>query len=252
MTIDQLRELLKSGEPVFAGWAGAGAPLAAEVMGRQGYDALILDAQHGHVTWDNMMSLLQATELAGACGLVRVPAVDSAQIMRALDLGAQGIIVPMVSSERQARDVAEAVAYPPKGIRSFGPVRNYYASAGSQPAPLCLVMIETAEAMRNLDAIASTPGVDGLFVGPVDLGLSLGLGLVMEMQAEIFAAIDQIVTACQRAGKFCGSASLGLPYARSLLDRGVQFIAQGSDVGFIRAGAAPEVKTMKAWRQQAS
>jgi 4-hydroxy-2-oxoheptanedioate aldolase len=249
MTFERVRGMLQSGQPVYAGWIGLGDTLSAESMGGQGYDALILDAQHGGITWDNMMRVLQATDLSGACGFVRVPACESAQIMRALDLGAKGVIIPMVSNAMQARQAAEAMRYPPQGMRSFGSVRNFYSAPGTSFEPLCFVMIETAEAMENLESIAATSGVDGLFVGPVDLALSLGLGLVLQMREEVLARIEEVVSVCRRHGKVSGSASLGLPYARGLLDRGVQFIAQGSDLGFVRRGAASELEAMRAWRQ---
>jgi 4-hydroxy-2-oxoheptanedioate aldolase len=191
--------------------------------------------------------MLQAVELSGASALVRVPAGESAQVMRALDLGAKGIIVPMVSDAVQAQAAAAAMRYPPDGIRSFGSVRNSYSAPGAAPEALCFAMIETAEAMQNLDSIVATPGVDGLFVGPVDLALSLGLGVVLQMHDEIFEAIERVVGACRRHHKISGSASMGLPYARALLDRGVQFIAQGSDLGFVRRGAASELEVMRAW-----
>jgi 4-hydroxy-2-oxoheptanedioate aldolase len=160
--------------------------------------------------------------------------------MRVLDLGAVGVIVPMVSDAAQAREAAAAMHYPPRGMRSFGSVRNFYGAPGSGAEALCFVMIETAEAMENLESIAATPGVDGLFVGPVDLALSLGLGVVLQTHDKVLQGIERVVRVCRRHQKISGSASLGLPYARALVDRGVQFIAQGSDLGFVRRGAASE------------
>lgn len=246
--MDRVRKALQAGLPVFVPWIGIGDTLSAEMVGRAGYDGAILDTQHGGVTWDSLGRLIQALDLTGTPSLVRVGAIDQTQIMRALDLGALGVIVPMVSNAEQARLAAEAVRYPPRGLRSFGPVRSHYGVQPTAFEPLCLVMIETAEAMDNLDAIAAVPGVDGLFIGPVDLGLSLGLGLSFEIRDDVLGAIDTIVQACRRHGKISGSASLGLDYARALFDRGVQIIAQGSDTGFIRNGAAAELATLRSWR----
>jgi 4-hydroxy-2-oxoheptanedioate aldolase len=250
MTADRMRETLNTGLPTFAAWISIGDSFSAELLGGAGYDGLILDAQHGGVTWENMGRMLQAMDLTHTPGMVRVPSTDQAGIMRALDLGAAGVIVPMVSNEAQARVAAEAVRYPPHGLRSFGMVRNHYGVQATSYQPLCFVMIETAEAMTNLDSIASVPGVDGLFIGPVDLALSLGLGPALEMRDEVLASIEQVVSACRRHKKFSGSASLGLPYARALIDRGVQLIAQGSDLGFIRRGAAAELEKLHAWRNE--
>jgi 4-hydroxy-2-oxoheptanedioate aldolase len=248
--MDRLREALSAGSSAFASWVGIGDTLSAEMIGRAGYDCVILDTQHGGVTWDNLCRVAQAMDLSGTPSLVRVGAVDQEQIMRALDLGALGVIVPTVSTAAEALAASEATRYPPRGVRSFGPVRNHYSAQLNAVEPLCFVMIETAQALDNLDAIAAVPNVDGLFVGPVDLALSLGLGPVLEPRDEVFAAIDKVVRACRRHKKISGSASLGLPYARALLDRGVQLIAQGSDLGFIRRGAAVELEMLRTWREE--
>ena len=117
-------------------------------------------------------------------------------------------------------------------------MRSYYSADGETIEPLCFVMIETAEAMDNLDAIAGTPGVDGLFVGPVDLALSLGLGLALQMSDAVFEACSKVIDAANRHGIIPGCAALGNDNARRLADMGMRFIAIGSDSGFVRAGAA--------------
>jgi 4-hydroxy-2-oxoheptanedioate aldolase len=248
--MDRIRKSLAEGRAAFAAWMSLGDTLSAEVLGRAGYDGVILDTQHGGITWDKLAPAIQALDISGVPALVRVGWTDQAQIMRALDVGALGVIVPMVSTAAQARLAAEAALYPPRGVRSFGSVRSGYSLGEGAIEPLCFVMIETAEAVANLDEIASTPGVDGLFVGPVDLGLSLGLGAVLEMHEEVLGVVEQVVAACRRHGKISGSASMGLPYARALLERGVQFVAQGNDLGFIRRGAAAELQQLNAWRDE--
>lgn len=246
--MDKIREAVAAGRPTLGAWCSLGDPIAAEMMGRAGYDWVILDAQHGGITWDNMLGAIQALDLGGTRALVRVGWTDPAQIMRALDLGALGVVVPMVSTAGQARIAAEATRYPPHGLRSFGAVRNYYATADAPaPEPLCLVMIETAEALDNLDAIAATPGVDGLFVGPVDLALSLGLGPALAMPGAVLEAIDRVVAACARHGRIAGCAGLGNANVEKLMDRGVRFVTFGSDVGLLRRGAAADVAQAKAW-----
>jgi 4-hydroxy-2-oxoheptanedioate aldolase len=244
--MDKVREAIAAGGRAFAAWMSLADPLAADALARAGYDCVIPDMQHGGVTWENLLPALLALDLHQTRAVVRIPWVDPAQIMRALDLGALGVIAPMVSTPEQARTAAEACRYPPRGIRSFGPVRNYYSAQATSFEPLCLVMIETAEAMQNVDAIAATPGVDGLFLGPVDLGLSLGLGVQLQMGPQVLGAIDEVVAACRRHGKISGSAGLGLANAAELADRGVQFIAQGADVGFLRTRAAEEIAKLQA------
>lgn len=246
--MDKVREAVAAGRPTFGSWLTLGNPISAEIIGKAGYDWVILDTQHGGITWDNLLGVFQALDLGGTRGLVRVGWTDPMQIMRAMDLGALGVIVPMVSTPEQARIAAQAIRYPPHGIRSFGPVRSYYSTAGAPASdPLCMVMIETAEAMDNLDAIAATPGVDGLFVGPVDLALSLGLGPALVMPEPVFAAIDEVVDACRRHGKISGCATLGSPNAQALMKRGVQFLTLGNDAGLIRRGAAADVAEARQW-----
>jgi 4-hydroxy-2-oxoheptanedioate aldolase len=169
--------------------------------------------------------------------------------MRAMDLGAAGVVVPMVSTPEQARFAAEAVRYPPHGIRSFGPVRSYYSQDGNVADPICLVMVETAEAMENLDAIASTPGVDGILVGPMDLGLSFGFDVAtaFSLPEKTHDAIDQVVAACRRHNIISASAAFSHEHGRKLKSQGVQMIAGGSDSLLIRAGAAADLKEIRSW-----
>lgn len=247
--MDKVRQAVAAKKPSFAAWVSGTDPVCAEILGKAGYDTVILDNQHGGVTWDNMLRLIQAFDLGGTRPLVRTLTNDQAMIMRALDLGALGVVVPLVSTEAQARSAAEAAHYPPKGVRSFGPMRNYYA-AGAGDEPLCFVMIETAEALQNLDAIAAIPGVDGLLVGPADLGLSLGVGLTFEINPKVMAGIDATIAACKRHGKISASASMGPAHTKLMLEHGMQFIAAGSDIVYIRNGSAADAKQFEAWRQE--
>ena len=244
----KVRAALAAGQPSYGSWVILDSQIAAEVMGRAGFDWLILDGQHGAVNAGNMLPLIQAAELGGTAAIVRVAWNDESQIMRALDLGAYGVIVPMVSTAEDARRAAAACRYPPHGIRSFGKVRSYYGPSGAgAPEPLCLVMIETMEALQNLDAIAATPGVDGLFVGPVDLAISLGQGPAMTMTPEVLAAIGDVIALCRKHGKISGSATLGAENARALVELGLTFVPLGADAGFVRRGAAAELATAQGW-----
>ena len=247
----KLRKALAEGRPSYGSWVTLDSAIAAEVMGRAGFDWLILDGQHGGVHAGNMLSLIQAAELGGTPAIVRVAWNDESQIMRALDLGAYGVIVPMVSTAHEAQRAAAAVRYPLAGIRSFGKVRSYYGTAGEPaPEPLCLVMIETAEALQNVDEIAATPGVDGLFVGPVDLAISLGQSPAMPMTPDVLAAVGTVIAACRKHGKISGSATLGADNARALVEMGLTFVPLGADTGFVRRGAAAELTATRDWAKQ--
>ncbi len=249
--MNKMRETLAAGRPSFGSWISIADSNTAEVMARAGFDWLILDTQHGGLGWDNLLGLMQAVQLGGASPLVRVGWNDAAQIMRALDLGAAGVIVPMVSSAEEAQSAVQAVRYPPEGQRSFGKVRSYLSGEPGEAAPLCFVMIETAQALRNLDAIAATPGVDGLFIGPVDLGLSLGLGVSPAMHDTVLAAVHDVVAACRRRGLIAACPSLGLANAKKLWDCGVQCITLGSDVGYVRRGASVDLAEAHGWADAA-
>lgn len=240
--MDKIRTAAAEGRATWGSWVTIGDTLSAELMGRAGFDWLILDGQHGGVNAGNMLPLLQAAALGGTPALVRVTWNDPSQIMRALDLGAAGVVVPMISTAAQAHAAMQSVRYPPAGIRSYGRVRNYYGPAEEgEMEPLCFVMIETAEALENLDAIAATPGIDGFFIGPVDLAISMGFGPTMSPPAEVMQAIGRIADAAKRAGIICGAATLGPDNAKAVLDMGVGFLTLGSDAGFLRRGAAEEV-----------
>jgi 4-hydroxy-2-oxoheptanedioate aldolase len=245
--LDKIRNALVTGTASFGSWIAIADSVAAEVLGKAGYDWAILDTQHGGVNLDNLLPLLQALELGGTAGLVRVGWNDPMQIMRAMDLGAAGVIVPLVSTPAQALIAAQAIRYPPHGIRSYGPVRNYYAAGADKGEPLCFVMIETAEALDNLDAITATPGVDGVFVGPVDLALSLGLGLALTMPEQVLAIMDDVIAACRCHGKIAGVAALGLANAKVLAERGANFLTISSDIGLLRRGAAADLAQARGW-----
>ncbi|RYD91823.1 MAG: aldolase [Sphingomonadales bacterium] len=248
--MDQIREKLAQGLTVFGTWVGSDSTLVAELVGRAGYDFVIIDTQHSAVTAADLMALIQVLDRHGPT-LVRVNWNEPALIMRALDLGAAGIVAPVVSIPEEARSAVAAGRYPPDGIRSFGPVRSYYTADGQPGRPLCFVMVETAEAMDNLDAIAATPGLDGIFVGPHDLALSLGLGLAHSLTPELTEAMDKVVAACRKHDIIPGCAALSLDSARELKERGFRFLAVGADLAFVMQGAAANLATIRSWPNNA-
>ena len=239
--MNQIEKAFAESRPSVGSWVTIGNGVTAEIMGRAGLDFCALDAQHGGIDWHNLADTLRAVELGGTQTLMRVPWCTPDYIMRALDLGAGGVIVPMVSTQADAVIAARSCRYPPDGERSFGKVRNYYMGDEGSRQPLCFVMIESVEAMGNLDAIAATPGVDGLFLGPVDLALSMGLGAALQMPDKVLEAVDQIVEVAAKHGKISGGAALGAHNAREQVSRGMRLIVTGMETGFIRAGAAETV-----------
>lgn len=224
--------------PSFGAWVSSD-PLSCEIMGRAGYDWLVLETQHRNVAPAAMLSAMHAVELGRTPLFVRVGGIEPAEIARALDIGAAGVVVPVVNTAEEARAVTDAVRYPPHGKRSFGRIRTY-APEGIPADPLCILMIETVEALDNLDAIAAVPGVDVLLAGPADLALSLGLPPSPDIVPPMLDAMRRLVASCNRHGVISGCASYGFENARLLVEHGVRFISVGADGSFLRRGAEAE------------
>jgi 4-hydroxy-2-oxoheptanedioate aldolase len=245
MKLNPILRAKSAGHRTMGIWLTVGNPYVAELLGRLGFDWVVIDRQHGSIEWGEVGPAIQAIELGGSTALVRVEWNSPDLIMRALDLGAAGVIVPMVSTAEDARRAAEAARYPPRGIRSFGPTRNYYSADAEQIEPACIVMIETREALDNLHAIVSTPGVDGVFVGPADLALALGVPISMPMHDRVLRAIDLTVAACVEAGILPGAASFTLQNAGEFLGQGVRLLTLGADVSYLKRGAQPDIDFFK-------
>jgi 4-hydroxy-2-oxoheptanedioate aldolase len=189
----------QAGEPAIGAWCSIPSALSAEVVGQAGFDFVCADLQHGLADLGSAAPMLQAISITGADPFVRVPGNEPWLIMRALDLGAIGIVVPLVGSADEAARAARACRYPPAGIRSWGPVRVVSLKA-TDPAAcnervLCLPMIETPEGVANLEAICSVPGVDGIYVGPSDLALSHGVAPGPDLE-ELLATIVATARKC--------------------------------------------------------
>jgi 4-hydroxy-2-oxoheptanedioate aldolase len=229
--------------------------MVAEIVAREGFAAVTLDGQHG--LWDlaGLIAGIAAVRQAGAAPIVRVPFSDFALASRVLDFGAEGIIAPMINTEADARAFAAAAKFPPLGERSWGPHRacmlagiadqkDYLAAANGNT--VTLAMIETREALANIDAIAATPGIDGLFLGPSDLSIALSDGKILHPESnEIEAELDGIVAAAQRAGKIAGAYCASAERALAVARHGMRFCAISSDMAFLRAGAAVQLNRLK-------
>jgi 4-hydroxy-2-oxoheptanedioate aldolase len=245
MKANPILQAKATGGRTVGAWLTLGNSFVAEMLGKLGFDWIVIDRQHGSVEWNTVGAAIQAIELGGSCAVVRVEWNSPDLIMRALDLGAVGVIVPMVSTAADARRAAEAARYPPHGIRSFGPTRNYYSVDAERVEPACIVMIETREAMDNLQAIVTTPGVDGVFVGPADLALDLGVPISLPMHQSVTAAIDKTVGACAAAGILPGAASFSVQNASDFLGQGVRLLTLGADVSYLRRGAQPDIEFLQ-------
>jgi 4-hydroxy-2-oxoheptanedioate aldolase len=232
-------------------WCSIGNSYAVEVLASCGFDWICIDLQHGFASPGDLLPMLQAAAITGVPALVRVPRLDTGLIGRALDAGAAGVIIPMVNSAAQAREAVRACRYPPDGVRSWGPARLMLAEPGysaeaANARVQCLVMVETLEAVRNLDEIVRVPGVDAVFVGPSDLAVDMGLpprrGAIAGEHA---AALASIARTCQDsgvpAGIFCGT----FPAVTEYGDLGYTILAAVTDAALIRAGATEGLRTLR-------
>ena len=179
MRKNRLKQMFKEGKPIVNGWLQIPHSFSAEVMSHQGWDSLTIDMQHGVVDYPNALQMLQAISTTDTIPLARVNWNEPGQIMKILDAGCYGVICPMVSNRAEAEKFVKACVYPPKGYRSFGPIRGllYGGSDYGKFADdeiLKLAMIETNEALQNLDEIMTTPNLDGIYIGPADLSLAIG------------------------------------------------------------------------------
>src|SRR3954453_23370048 len=250
MIRNKLKELWSAGKPTINGWLSIGNPFIAEIMAAQGYDSVSVDVQHGAFDYSSALPMLQAMRASGAVPMARVPGPHPGIIMKVLDAGAYGVICPMVNTPEQASEFVSYVRYPPLGQRSFGPTRanfsagaNYAAEANDEI--LALAMIETAQAMENLDAIAATPGLYGIYVGPPDLPFRLAQGRLApgfdREEPEMIEVLQRIVAACKgngiRAALHCGTPD----YAARAVGWGFDMTTVGGDSRLLAAAAAASV-----------
>lgn len=228
-----LREIWADGGTAWGGWLLGADPLTAMTTASAGFDYVGIDVQHGAPSLDSAADLVAAIG-SWSAALVRVARNDAADIGRVLDAGALGVIVPMVETAEEARAAVAACRYPPTGTRSFGPARarlvhgaDYVTRADD--LVLCLPMIETARGLANADDILAVPGVDGVYVGPADLSLGLGLRPLLDQDDPVFAeALTTISRAAHRHGVGAGvHASAAL--ARTRQEQGFTMITVGID-----------------------
>ena len=249
---NKIKQMWKEGKPVTLGWLSINNSFSAEVMARQGFDALCVDLQHGTNTTGDLIPMLQAISQTETVPVVRVPWNEPSIIMKALDYGAYGIIVPLISTPADAAAAVAACRYPPKGYRSSGPIRaqhyggaDYLAKADDEV--VVIAMIETKEGLANLDAICATPGLDAVYIGPADLSLALGCTPRFDQdEAPVVAAIDHILSRARAHGVVAGIHNGSADYALRMVAKGFQFVTVGSDARFMAAGARAAVDRMKA------
>ena len=221
-------------------------------MSHQGWDSLTIDMQHGVVDYPNALQMLQAISTTDTIPLARVNWNEPGQIMKILDAGCYGVICPMVSNRAEAEKFVKACVYPPKGYRSFGPIRGllYGGSDYGKFADdeiLKLAMIETNEALQNLDEIMTTPNLDGIYIGPADLSLAVGEepGFDKPESTKAYKEILRILNAAKKRNLLAGLHNGTAEYAQKMIEKGFNLVTVGSDSRYITAGAKLDLEQLK-------
>ncbi len=244
LPINRFKRALAAGEPQIGLWCSMPGGVAAEISAGAGFDWLLFDTEHSPADPITVLDQLQAAApyLSTAC-VVRAAWNDTVLIKRFLDIGAQSLLIPYVQNADEARAAVAAIRYPPRGVRGmsgtnratrYGRVRDYHARAESE---LCLIVqVETVAAVGEIEAIAAVDGVDGIFVGPGDLGASMGHAADLG-HPDVGAAVEAAIERIARAGKPPGVLTFDGTFARRCLDLGARFVAVGLDAAILARGA---------------
>lgn len=240
-----------AGQKSVNGWCALPSPVTAEIMGRQGFDLMTVDLQHGLMDYQMALTMLQVLQGLPAPVLVRVPWNEPGIVMKCLDAGFAGVICPMVNTVEDARRLVQSARYAPMGGRSFGPTRaNLVHGAGyvktANTAVLVLAMIETREALDNLDGILAVEGIDGVYVGPSDLGLSLGYEPTLDPTApEVLEAITLIAARAKAAGRIAGVHTGSPEMIRRMFAQGYDFASLLTDARIFATAIAGQVAAVR-------
>ncbi len=244
MRENRLRQRWAEGRATVNGWLKIPSAFAAEVMAHQGWDSLTVDLQHGVVDYRDAVALFQAISTTDTVPLARVPWNEPGIVMKLLDAGAYGLICPMINSGADARALVGACRYPPLGGRSIGPVRAaLYGGPDYRPRAnetvLALAQIESREALESLDDILAVEGLDGVYVGPADLGLALGCEPRQDSDDPVLLeAVDRVLAAAKARGKIAGMHTDTPQYARRMVDKGFHMVTISSDDRLLAGAAA--------------
>jgi 4-hydroxy-2-oxoheptanedioate aldolase len=242
-----LKQKIQAGQTLFTAWSSIPDPLTAGALASTDFDAVTLDMQHGGHSDDSVLRSIGPVIQSGAHAVVRVPVGRFDMASRALDFGAEAVIAPMINTLVDAKAFADAMKYPPLGERSWGPGRgmafhgysdfNTYLKEANGMC-LAIAMVETLEALENLDAFLALDGIDGIFVGPGDFSIAWSKGARYDPKDDGMTEIFRdVASRCRKAGKFAGNFGSDAAHAKFLASLGYQFVAIGTDVGCIKGGA---------------
>jgi 4-hydroxy-2-oxoheptanedioate aldolase len=252
MRENRLRTLWAQDKSAVNGWLALANSFSAEVMAQQGWDSVTIDMQHGLIDEAALVPMLQAISTTAAVPVVRVPWLAPGILMKVLDAGAYGVICPMVSTADDAARLVAYTHYAPQGTRSFGPIRASIYGGADYPTQandtiVVFAMIETAQALDNLDAILSVEGLDAIYIGPSDLSLALGCKPSFDdVEPKVQQAIEHIVARAKAHGVKAGIHNGRTDVARARRDLGFRFLTVGSDARFIAAASQDILAAMRA------
>ncbi|MEM7046565.1 MAG: aldolase/citrate lyase family protein [Pseudomonadota bacterium] len=251
MRRNKIRDIWKKDGTVINGWLGIPDSFAAEVMAQQGWDSLTIDTQHGLADHGDSIAMLQAISTTDTVPLARAAWLDEAWIMRLLDAGCYGIICPMINDGAQAERFVTSCRYPPGGRRSFGPIRASlyggadYASKANEEI-VTLAMVETSGALDHIDDIMTTPGLDGVYVGPADLANSLGATPQFDPDDPVVTEAIEMIVKKSIEHKIKAGIHTGSPaYAKKMIGLGYRFVTILSDARLLAMGATSTLAAMR-------
>lgn len=249
-----LKERIQSGEVVHGCWINLGSLASTEIIGRAGFDWVLIDLEHGAGDEAIMYNQLQVLEGTGATPIVRIDNITRPNVQHILDAGAKGIMFPQIHTAEEADLAARMMYYPPKGIRGMAKMvratgfgknaAEYFSSL--EKTVVGVIQVETLDAIKNIDAIAAQPGVDVLFVGPSDLTMALGIFGQLD-HPHYQDAIREVAKAAGKHGKATGVLLLDMKEYPMYFDLGYRFLASGADGSFVAKGAEDLVKQMKGY-----
>jgi 4-hydroxy-2-oxoheptanedioate aldolase len=257
MRKNTLKEIWARGEAVINGWCSIPSSFSAEIMAHQGFDSITIDMQHGLVDYQVAVTMLQAISTTSVIPLTRVPWNDPAILMKSLDAGSYGVICPMINTPEEAEKLVAACKYPPRGFRSFGPIRaKYYGGGGTHGGgdyhefadeeTLVIPQIETREAIENLDDILQVPGISAIYIGPSDLSMALGKDPRKgQSDPEVVEARQLILETAKRYGIPAGIHTNSTQVATDMIKQGFQLTSLQSDDRFLMSKAKEEVRAVR-------
>lgn len=250
MRVNGLQEVWQQGRCALNAWLSIGSSYSAEVVAHLPYDAVTVDLQHGMFDIETALSMLQAISTTTAVPMVRVPANTAWLIQKVLDMGAYGVICPMIDTRDQCEAFVRTMRYPPQGDRSYGPARGIlYGGAdyvnGADEAVLSWAMIETELALKNLEQIASVPGLHGLYIGPSDLSMTLEGVISNPLSPRVIREIERVIQVARannvRVGIFCPDVA----FARVMVASGCDLVTVMNDAGLPRKATGALIAEMQ-------